>query len=150
MRSNNGSLAQKSRRICVVTTSRADYWLLRWLMEEIRDDGDLELQVVVTGMHLSPEFGLTCRAIEEDGFEVAAHRGEGAVLMNVIDPSVISYGRVLQSAKTGFGVSIEAGCNGVEAMIILASAMLAFPAPWKHRLAGVAIGFAAIQALLSD
>lgn len=72
MRSNNGSLAQKSRRICVVTTSRADYWLLRWLMEEIRDDGDLELQVAVTGMHLSPEFGLTCRAIEEDGFEVAA------------------------------------------------------------------------------
>ena len=36
-----------------------------------------------------------------------------AAIVHVIDPSVISYGRVLQSAKTGFGVSIEAGCNGV-------------------------------------
>ena len=72
MRAKTPPLAQKGRRICVVTTSRADYWLLRWLMQEIRSDGDLELQVAVTGMHLSPEFGCTCRAIEEDGFEVAA------------------------------------------------------------------------------
>lgn len=50
-----------------------------------------------------------------------------AAIVHVIDPSVISYGRVLQSAKTGFGVSIEAGCNGVEATIVLVAAMLAFP-----------------------
>jgi UDP-hydrolysing UDP-N-acetyl-D-glucosamine 2-epimerase len=59
------------RRICVVTTSRADYGLLRDLMRAIDDDPDLELLVVATGMHLAPEFGLTCRDIEADGFRIA-------------------------------------------------------------------------------
>ena len=68
-----------------------------------------------------------------------------AGIVHVIDPSVISYGRVLQSAKTGFGVSIEAGCNGVEAAIILIAGMIAFPSSWKHKLAGIAIGIAAVQ-----
>ncbi len=59
-----------ARRICVVTTSRADYGLLRGLMQAIVDDRDLELQVVATGMHLSPEFGLTYGTIEHDGFRI--------------------------------------------------------------------------------
>jgi len=59
-----------TRRICVVTGSRAEYGLLRGVMGDIRQSGDLELQVVVTGMHLSPEFGLTYRDIEEDGFKI--------------------------------------------------------------------------------
>jgi UDP-hydrolysing UDP-N-acetyl-D-glucosamine 2-epimerase len=58
------------RRICVVTTSRADYGLLRGLMRAIDDDPDLQLQVVATAMHLAPEFGLTYRVIEEDGFRL--------------------------------------------------------------------------------
>lgn len=62
----------RKRRICVVTGSRADYGLLYWLMREIRDDADLELQVVATGMHLAPEFGMTYRAIETDGFTIDA------------------------------------------------------------------------------
>jgi len=52
----------------VVTTSRADYGLLRWLMQAIHDDDELELQVIATAMHLSPEFGLTYRDVERDGF----------------------------------------------------------------------------------
>lgn len=60
------------RKICVVTGSRAEYGLLYWLMKEIQDDSDLELQVIATGMHLSPEFGLTYRVIEEDGFIINA------------------------------------------------------------------------------
>jgi UDP-N-acetylglucosamine 2-epimerase len=60
-----------TRRICVVTTSRADYGLLRGLMRAIEEDDDLELQVVATGMHLTPEFGLTYRDIEDDGFTIA-------------------------------------------------------------------------------
>jgi UDP-hydrolysing UDP-N-acetyl-D-glucosamine 2-epimerase len=58
------------RKICVVTGTRAEYGLLYWLMKEIQDDPDLELQLVVTGMHLSPEFGLTYRTIEQDGFPI--------------------------------------------------------------------------------
>lgn len=59
-----------SRRICVITGTRADYGLLRWVMQGIRDDPELELQVIATGMHLAPEFGNTWRVIEEDGFRI--------------------------------------------------------------------------------
>ena len=58
------------RKICVVTGSRAEYGLLYWLMKAIQRDRDLHLQLVVTGMHLSPEFGLTYKVIENDGFPI--------------------------------------------------------------------------------
>lgn len=54
------------RKICVVTGTRAEYGLLYWLMKEIDNDEELELQVIATGMHLSPEFGLTYEEIEKD------------------------------------------------------------------------------------
>lgn len=59
-----------TRKICVVTGTRAEYGLLRWVMEGIRARPELELQVAVTGMHLSSEFGLTYREIERDGFHI--------------------------------------------------------------------------------
>ncbi|MCZ8257556.1 MAG: UDP-N-acetylglucosamine 2-epimerase [Polaromonas sp.] len=58
------------KRICVVTGTRAEYGLLRWLMEGIRQSPELALQVIATGAHLSPEFGLTYRNIEADGFVI--------------------------------------------------------------------------------
>ena len=58
------------RKICVITGTRADYGLLRWVMQGIKDDPELTLQVIATGMHLSPEFGLTYREIEQDGFRI--------------------------------------------------------------------------------
>lgn len=58
------------RKICVVTGTRAEYGLLYRLMKEIEQDPELKLQIVVTGMHLSPEFGLTYKVIEEDGFVI--------------------------------------------------------------------------------
>lgn len=54
------------RKICVVTSTRAEYGLLYWLLKEIKADSTLELQLIVTGMHLSPEFGLTYKEIEKD------------------------------------------------------------------------------------
>ena len=59
-----------SRKICVITGTRAEYGLLRWVMQGIKDDPELTLQVIATGMHLSPEFGLTYQAIERDGFQI--------------------------------------------------------------------------------
>lgn len=59
-----------TRKICVVSTSRADFGLLYWLLRELRQDREVELQLVVTGMHLAPEFGLTVREVEAD-FPVA-------------------------------------------------------------------------------
>ena len=59
-----------SRKVCVITGTRADYGLLRWVMQGIKDDCDLTLQAIATGMHLSPEFGLTYREIQKDGFQI--------------------------------------------------------------------------------
>ena len=59
-----------SRKICIVTGTRAEYGCLRWVMEGIRQSPALELQIIATGMHLSPEFGLTYREIEHDGFTI--------------------------------------------------------------------------------
>lgn len=59
-----------TRKICVITGTRAEYGLLRWVMQGIRDDSELTLQIIATGMHLSPEFGLTYREIEQDGFHI--------------------------------------------------------------------------------
>ncbi len=58
------------RKICIITGTRAEYGLLRWVMQGIKDDNELTLQIIVTGMHLSPEFGLTYKVIEEDGFQI--------------------------------------------------------------------------------
>ncbi|MDQ7043632.1 MAG: UDP-N-acetylglucosamine 2-epimerase [Sulfurimonas sp.] len=54
------------RKVCLVTGTRAEYGLLYWLMKEIEADDELELQIIATGMHLSPEFGLTYKEIEKD------------------------------------------------------------------------------------
>jgi len=59
-----------NRKICVATGSRAEYGLLRWVMQRIKDDSELTLQIIATGMHMSPEFGLTYKEIEQDGFVI--------------------------------------------------------------------------------
>ena len=58
------------KKICVVTGSRAEYGLLYWLLKSIKNSPSLHLQLVVTGMHLSTEYGLTYRLIEEDDFTI--------------------------------------------------------------------------------
>lgn len=58
------------RKICVVTGTRAEYGLLRWLMQGIKDDPQLSLQIIATGMHLSSTFGQTYKEIEADGFHI--------------------------------------------------------------------------------
>jgi exosortase H (IPTLxxWG-CTERM-specific) len=68
-------------------------------------------------------------------------------LITLFDSHVASFGKVLRSSTNGFAISIEAGCNGIEAALILIAAMLAFPAPWKHRAIGILAGLAAVQAL---
>lgn len=58
------------KRVCVITGSRAEYGLMRWVMEGLQESERCQLQTVVTGMHLSPEFGSTWQAIEDDGFVI--------------------------------------------------------------------------------
>lgn len=75
------------RKICIVTGSRAEYGLLKWVMSGIADHASLELQVIATGMHLSPEFGLTYQHIEEDGFQIDA---KVEMLLSADTPSAIA------------------------------------------------------------
>jgi exosortase H (IPTLxxWG-CTERM-specific) len=70
-----------------------------------------------------------------------------AALILPFDSSVLAYGKVLQFKDTGFAVSIEAGCNGVEATIVLIAAVIAFPASWRARIVAIILGFLAIQVM---
>ena len=63
-------MTNSPRKICVVTGTRAEYGLLRWVIQGIKDSHLLDLQLIVTGMHLSPEFGLTVHDIEADGLHI--------------------------------------------------------------------------------
>jgi exosortase H (IPTLxxWG-CTERM-specific) len=70
-----------------------------------------------------------------------------AWLVTLFDPHVVATGKILRNTVNGFAVSIESGCNGVEATIVLVAAIVAFPAPWKCRLVGLAVGIVAVQGL---
>jgi UDP-N-acetylglucosamine 2-epimerase (non-hydrolysing)/GDP/UDP-N,N'-diacetylbacillosamine 2-epimerase (hydrolysing) len=90
------------RKICVVTGSRAEYGLLRWLMHDIRDDPRLDLQVVATGMHLAPEFGSTYQEIEDDGYSIDA-----CVDMQLAGDSPVAITKSLGVGVIGFADTLE-------------------------------------------
>lgn len=85
------------KHICVVTGTRAEYGLLRWVMHGIQQSADLELQLIVTGMHLSPEFGLTYRQIEADGFRI-----DRKVEMLLSSDTPVGIGKSMGLAMCGF------------------------------------------------
>ena len=90
------------KKICVVTGTRAEYGLLRWVVEGIRESEQLELQIIATGMHLSPEFGLTYREIEGDGFRIDR---KVEMLLSADTPSSIS--KSMGLAMIGFADALE-------------------------------------------
>ncbi len=65
-------MPQSSRKVCVMTGTRAEYGLMHWLMRELKSDPAIVLQVVVSAMHLAPEFGRSVDAIRADGFAIDA------------------------------------------------------------------------------
>lgn len=85
------------------------------------------------------------QALVKPWTELVASAASG--LIGAFDGDAISQGILLYSRSTGFAITIEAGCNGVEAMLVLLAGVLAYPAPWRFKLAGLAIGAVAIQAL---
>lgn len=91
------------RKICVVTSGRADYGLLYWPMREIINSKQLELQIIATGMHLSPEYGLTVNRIIEDGFDVSRR-----VDMLVSGDSATAVTKSMGLGVIGFADSYEA------------------------------------------
>ena len=89
-------------RIAVITGSRAEYGLLCCLMREIQDDPDLTLQVIATGMHLSPEYGLTYRVIQDDGFQIDAK-----VEMLLSSDSVVGTAKSMGLGVIGFADAFD-------------------------------------------
>jgi UDP-hydrolysing UDP-N-acetyl-D-glucosamine 2-epimerase len=88
-------MSPPARKICVVTGSRAEYGLLYWVLHDLRAEPAFEISLVVTGMHLAPEFGLTVREIEKDGFQIARR----------IEMLLASDTRVGVAASVGVGVT---------------------------------------------
>jgi len=68
-------------------------------------------------------------------------------LMQLWDDGVLAQGKVIWDSASGFAVSIEPGCNGVEAGIVLIAAMLSFSASWRDKLLGITVGLVTVQAL---
>ena len=95
-----------TRKICVVTGSRADYGLLSPVMEALRSEPAFALQVITTGMHLSPDFGLTVHEIEKDGFFI-----DGRVDMQLNDDTAAGVTHSLGLGVMGFGKEIDITVN---------------------------------------
>jgi UDP-N-acetylglucosamine 2-epimerase (non-hydrolysing)/GDP/UDP-N,N'-diacetylbacillosamine 2-epimerase (hydrolysing) len=126
----------KKRKICVVTTTRADYGILHWLMKEIREDPDLELSVVATGAHLSAEFGMTVNAIESDGFHVdrriemlLSSDSESAIVKS-IGMEIISLADALKDIRPDFVVIL--GDRFEIVPVALASVIFGIPVVHIH------------------
>jgi len=90
------------KKICVVTGTRADYGLLFWLMREIEASSRFELQVAVTGMHLSPEFGSTWEIIRDDGFPISAK-----IPISLSNDSPVDIARATGEATSGFASELN-------------------------------------------
>ena len=90
------------KKICVVTGSRAEYGLLKPIMNAIKEDKELILQTVVTGSHLSTEFGLTYKNIENDGFKI-----DEKVEMLLSSDTKIGINKSIGLAMVSFGEVFE-------------------------------------------
>lgn len=91
-----------TRKVCVVTGTRAEYGLLQWVMRGISEEPKLDLQVIATGMHLSPEFGLTYREIERDGFRI-----DRKVEMLLSSDTAVGVAKSMATGLAGFADAFE-------------------------------------------
>ena len=90
------------KKVCIVTGTRAEYGLLKPVIDKIHKAQDLELQLVATGMHLSPEFGLTYKEIESDGYPVTEK-----VEMLLSSDTAVGITKSMAVALMGFGECFE-------------------------------------------
>lgn len=121
-------------RIGVVTGTRAEYGLLKPLMERIRKDDLLELYLIVTGAHLEKSFGYTCREIEEDGFQIS--RRVGMELTSGAPHGIcVSMGKEMQGMAGAFkdaGLDLLVLLGDRYEILIAAAAAAMFQIPIAH------------------
>lgn len=99
---DGGGGGMTARKICVVTSTRAEYGLLFWLLKELQSDPAVDLQLIATGTHLSEKFGMTVQGIEADGFTVNAR-----VPMSTDDDSPLGITKALASVTSGVGEALD-------------------------------------------
>lgn len=90
------------KKICVITGTRAEYGPLYWLIKFLHDDEEVDLQLIVTGMHLSPEFGLTYKDIEKAGFTI-----NKKIEMLLSSDSAVGILKSMGLAQIGFADALE-------------------------------------------
>lgn len=90
------------KKACVITGSRAEYGLLKGLISEISRNDYFELQIIATGMHLSPEYGLTFREIEKDGFVITEK-----IEMDLSDNTPAGITRAMGNELAGFAAAYQ-------------------------------------------
>lgn len=88
--------------VCVVTSTRAEYGLMRVLIQKLKDDADIDLHIAVTGTHLSHQYGMTYKEIEQDGFVIDKKID---ILVDADRPSAIS--KTMALALFGFAEYFE-------------------------------------------
>ena len=93
------------RKICVITGTRAEYGLLYLLMREIEKDKNVELQIIATGMHVSPVFGNTYQQIEKDGFKI-----NKKVDLKLMSDSEVGISKSMGYGMIGFADSLKELC----------------------------------------
>ena len=115
------------RKICIYTSTRAEYGLLRSVLQEIQSAKTLELQIIASGMHLSPEFGMTIQEIRADGFEpdetieILLSSDTPAAICKSMGLAMIGYGAALQRLKPDMvvvlGDRFETFCMAASAQV---------------------------------
>lgn len=120
------------KKVCVVTGTRAEYGLLRWVMQGIAESRELGLQTIATGAHLSPEFGLTYRDIEADGFHLD-HKVE--MLLSADTPTAIA--KSMGLATIGFATAFAD--LRPDLVLLLGDRYEIFSAATSAMIAGIAI-----------
>lgn len=122
------------KKICIATGTRAEYGLLRPLMKAIQAESIFQLQVLVTGSHLSPEFGLTFQEIEKDGFsidkkvEMLLSADTASSIVKSMGLSMIGFSDALQELNPDLLVILGDRYE----MLALASSALIFTIPIIH------------------
>lgn len=92
----------KRRKICAITTSRADFGLMAGLLKAIKDDSELQLQLIVSGMHLSQAFGMTVREIEAEGFKI-----DRKINLRLSGSTALSNLKSMAIGMSGFAMALE-------------------------------------------
>ena len=125
---NEQIVGEIMKNICIVTGTRAEYGLLKPVIDKIVSSNKLNMQLMVTGMHLSNEFGLTYKEIESDGFhinkvEILLGSDTPISISKAMGLGLISFSEALNELKTEYDLDLRG--DRYEIFALAAASMVA-------------------------